>query len=150
MCTPLFQAPILHFIKSPDSVNKALSNKTGHVRPDAVLCDVGFLDLSCSLASPGLLTRNEDGSSSDVWMVCNSLGRGAGLDKLHNTLGTAAGASKMVPWVGVAAMISNNFGSNAEAFNGKAFCFLPLPISTGLPVHINGLFELSTNRRDLW
>lgn len=29
---------------------------------------------------------------------------------------------------------------------GRAFCFLPLPALTGLPVHINGFFELSSNR----
>ena len=33
---------------------------------------------------------------------------------------------------------------------GQAFCFLPLPTETGLPVHINGFFELSSNRRDIW
>lgn len=28
--------------------------------------------------------------------------------------------------------------------DGRAYCFLPLPVKTGLPaVHINGLFELS-------
>jgi sacsin len=30
---------------------------------------------------------------------------------------------------------------------GRAFCFLPLPATTGLPVHVNGFFELSSNRR---
>jgi len=33
---------------------------------------------------------------------------------------------------------------------GRAFCFLPLPVKTGLPVHVNGFFELSSNRRDVW
>lgn len=33
---------------------------------------------------------------------------------------------------------------------GLAFCFLPLPLITGLPVHVNGYFELSQNRRDIW
>eukprot|EP00850_Spirogloea_muscicola_P025588 SM003593S13375 [mRNA] locus=s3593:194:1103:+ [translate_table: standard] len=33
---------------------------------------------------------------------------------------------------------------------GRAFCFLPLPVATGLPVHVNGCFELSSNRRDVW
>ena len=33
---------------------------------------------------------------------------------------------------------------------GQAFCFLPLPVQTGLPVHVNGTFELSSNRRDIW
>ena len=34
--------------------------------------------------------------------------------------------------------------------NGLAYCFLPLPIRTGLPVMVNGFFELSSNRRDVW
>ena len=34
--------------------------------------------------------------------------------------------------------------------SGNAFCFLPLPVDTGLPVHVNGFFELSSNRRDIW
>lgn len=33
---------------------------------------------------------------------------------------------------------------------GTAFCFLPLPAHTGLPLHVNAFFELSTNRRDVW
>eukprot|EP00983_Pelagomonas_calceolata_P097879 1158290-Pelagomonas_calceolata.AAC.8 len=33
---------------------------------------------------------------------------------------------------------------------GRAYCFLPLPVLTGLPVHVNGFFELSSNRRDIW
>ncbi|XP_051132159.1 uncharacterized protein LOC127252147 isoform X2 [Andrographis paniculata] len=38
----------------------------------------------------------------------------------------------------------------ARNFEGRAFCFLPLPISTGFPVHVNAYFELSSNRRDIW
>jgi len=37
-----------------------------------------------------------------------------------------------------------------SACAGRAFCFLPLPVSTGLPVAVNGYFELSSNRRDVW
>ena len=33
---------------------------------------------------------------------------------------------------------------------GQAFCFLPLPVDSGLPVFVNGYFELSSNRRDIW
>lgn len=32
----------------------------------------------------------------------------------------------------------------------RAFCFLPLPHSTGLPVHINGHFALDSNRTNIW
>lgn len=35
-------------------------------------------------------------------------------------------------------------------FSGKAFCFLPLSIHTGLPVHINGTFAVTSNRKGLW
>ena len=33
---------------------------------------------------------------------------------------------------------------------GQAFCFLPIPVDSGLPVMVNGYFELSSNRRDIW
>ncbi|KAM6934408.1 sacsin [Xenentodon cancila] len=33
---------------------------------------------------------------------------------------------------------------------GQAFCFLPLPIQTGLPVNVNGTFAMMSNRKALW
>ena len=35
-------------------------------------------------------------------------------------------------------------------FNGQVFCFLPLPLYSRLPVHINGHFILDSTRRNLW
>ncbi|CAM9895808.1 unnamed protein product, partial [Ectocarpus sp. 8 AP-2014] len=49
----------------------------------------------------------------------------------------------------VAAHISRN-SHPPPPFEGHAFCFLPLPVNTLLPVHVNGFFELSSNRRDIW
>ncbi|KAM4016074.1 sacsin-like [Anomaloglossus baeobatrachus] len=40
--------------------------------------------------------------------------------------------------------------SNLEDFTGLVFCFLPLPVSTGLPFHINGTFSVMSNRKTLW
>nr|XP_033818277.1 sacsin-like [Geotrypetes seraphini] len=37
-----------------------------------------------------------------------------------------------------------------ENFSGQAFCFLPLPISTGLPLHLNASFSIMSNRKSLW
>jgi sacsin len=51
---------------------------------------------------------------------------------------------KVLPKHGIAA----HFGD--APLYGKAFCFLPLPVSTRLPVHINGQFALSSNRRSIW
>ncbi|KAH7404684.1 hypothetical protein KP509_15G038000 [Ceratopteris richardii] len=58
----------------------------------------------------------------------------------------------LLPWVAVAAKISGTETqvSSGMINDGKAFCFLPLPLRTNLPVHVNGFFELSSNRRDIW
>ena len=38
----------------------------------------------------------------------------------------------------------------AERPTGKVYCFLPLPIRSGLAVHVHASFALSSNRRSLW
>lgn len=55
---------------------------------------------------------------------------------------------KSIPWACVASCL--NTTEVKKDFDGQAFCFLPLPINTGLPVHVNAYFELSSNRRDIW
>nr|XP_043609454.1 sacsin [Erigeron canadensis] len=58
---------------------------------------------------------------------------------------------KFIPWACVASCIKTEDSREVkENFEGQAFCFLPLPITTGLPVHVNAYFELSSNRRDIW
>ena len=66
----------------------------------------------------------------------------------------------VVPWAAVAAPLptvgstiphEGNAGQPAmQPRGGQAFCFLPLPIMTALPVHINASFELGSNRRSIW
>jgi sacsin len=68
-------------------------------------------------------------------------------------------AVPLVPWAAIAADITppeqqeerehSEVASGAK-LQGRAFCFLPLPATTGLPVHVNAFFELSSNRRDIW
>ena len=46
---------------------------------------------------------------------------------------------KLVPWAGVAAPLSRPVGMSRHGEHhgpGRAFCFLPLPLQTGLPVHV--------------
>ena len=81
---------------------------------------------------------------------------------------------KLVPWGGVAVCVYNSEddkkkedgetaivkhleGSDVSPETrmqllkaGSAYCFLPLPVRTGLPIMVNGFFELSSNRRDVW
>jgi sacsin len=35
-------------------------------------------------------------------------------------------------------------------FRGQVFCFLPLPVESDFPVHVNGHFILNSTRRELW
>ncbi|XP_031090600.1 sacsin isoform X2 [Ipomoea triloba] len=67
----------------------------------------------------------------------------------------AATASKdfdihLLPWASVAACVSDNSSNDDIPLQGRAFCFLPLPVKTGLRVQINGFFEVSSNRRGIW
>ena len=92
------------------------------------------------------------------WLVASALG-GKEASRLAQQL-TQQGRGP-VPWAGIAAPLAEpsavapamaepgegalvSAGQMADVvpgLQGRAFCFLPLPLPTGLPVHVNGLFE---------
>ncbi|CAN8264910.1 unnamed protein product [Cochlearia groenlandica] len=111
--------------------------------------------------------QDSSGFTSHGWITGECLN--AGVSRKHLNLPEMS--HKLIPWASVAVLInsvksdnvenlsassSDLFGpstisvQNRRNFGGRAFCFLPLPITTGLPAHINAYFELSSNRRDLW
>lgn len=60
---------------------------------------------------------------------------------------------KALPWAGAAARLPNHAseqrepaGDNERHPTGAIYCFLPLPSPTGLPVHLNGFFDLGESR----
>nr|XP_024661131.1 sacsin-like [Maylandia zebra] len=57
--------------------------------------------------------------------------------------------SDKIPQASLAARV-NTKGSSIMDFKGEAFCSLPLPGKTGLPVHVNGNFEVDSARTSLW
>ena len=60
------------------------------------------------------------------------------------------GDLSLLPRGGVACLLEKT-SSDAYEKCKKAFCFLPLPFETNLPVHINGHFALDHEaRRNLW
>lgn len=113
--------------------------------------------------------KNLSGENSHMWITSECLGpsNSANIDKKSH---------KFTPWACIASCIhSVNIGSEVSDIanvqgsslkpdtsqssgtsvqerktEGRAFCFLPLPVNTGLPVHVNAYFELSSNRRDIW
>jgi sacsin len=85
---------------------------------------------------------------AERWLVCSAIGGGrARRMALEDVSGRG-----LVPWAGVAARLppEDDTADASAAERGRAFCFLPLPVNTGLPVHVNAYFELSSNRRDIW
>ncbi|KAK9856110.1 hypothetical protein WJX84_004825 [Apatococcus fuscideae] len=81
--------------------------------------------------------------STEDWLICNAICGGPALDVGMRGRG-------MLPWVGVAAQLLPGQYCEPQELQGKAYCFLPLPLTTSLPISVNGYFELSSNRRDLW
>ena len=139
----LFKAPIAEYVASVKS-GGALGTVSKQI---AALAQTG---LPCCTGQARLFVGETD--PEEHWIICNSLGSGRGLDQILRQDSTFG--AKMIPWVGVAACIPQSPGEEVlpslRPLQGKAFCFLPLPVYTGLPVHINGFFELSSNRRDIW
>jgi sacsin len=104
----------------------------------------------------------------EVYIVCQMLGAGRAREMACEPSNLTM---KLMPWAGIAALISSTemvaSASDTTAatksallppstiievdpLRGRGYCFLPLPVETRLPVHVNGYFELSSNRRDIW
>ena len=84
-------------------------------------------------------TRN----SKDVreeWLVQQGVG------DIENKEQTWSFINQVKPRHGIAAP----FVQGKNPLCGQVFCFLPLPISSELPVHVNGHFILDSSRRNLW
>ncbi|KAJ8042972.1 Sacsin [Holothuria leucospilota] len=96
--------------------------------------------------------KDNDGRLEE-WLVHQRVGI-ANKDKIPESVKHANTVTKLklFPKGGIAAMVtSKNSGRKVTNKNGKAFCFLPLPIDTNLPVHVDGYFALGhESRRNLW
>ncbi|VDI12593.1 sacsin [Mytilus galloprovincialis] len=83
------------------------------------------------------------------WLIVRRMGF-SGIHKLPEEVLSSYrnGNLGLLPRGGIA--LSLDEGKNKRE-NCKAFCFLPLPVETGLPVHVNGHFALDHEaRRNLW
>eukprot|EP00286_Rhodomonas_abbreviata_P026248 CAMPEP_0181299902 /NCGR_PEP_ID=MMETSP1101-20121128/6598_1 /TAXON_ID=46948 /ORGANISM="Rhodomonas abbreviata, Strain Caron Lab Isolate" /LENGTH=1728 /DNA_ID=CAMNT_0023405091 /DNA_START=13 /DNA_END=5195 /DNA_ORIENTATION=- len=72
--------------------------------------------------------------------------------RLHesSTAETLSAALRERPFLGAALHLDSTATHEQLCANGRPYCFLPLPLKTGLPVHLNAFFALSSNRRGLW
>ncbi|KAJ8024031.1 Sacsin [Holothuria leucospilota] len=106
-----------------------------------------------------VVVKGSDGYQEN-WIVQQNIG----LDKrniptsISEALQSGRADMKFLPKGGVASRLStkcaepnSGFDQKSRKLEHKVFCFLPLPLSTNLPVHIDGYFALDHEaRRNLW
>ncbi|XP_041369841.1 sacsin-like [Gigantopelta aegis] len=88
--------------------------------------------------------RHHPKITSQDWIVVNFYKGGSMSDQLRHLC--ADSDLSYSPYVGVAYPLTN-----IDHFKGHIFCFLPLrsKSTTGLPVHVNGYFALTQDRREV-
>ncbi|KAF9624036.1 hypothetical protein IFM89_007734 [Coptis chinensis] len=141
------------------------------------LSNIPDRDLAWNCKKMVVAEKDLSGARSHFWLTSESLCGGHTSKKF---IGLDNKSHKNIPWACVAAYLhtvnveevkelkgrtteEESSSDNPDTFlmppdsmqyrsdfEGRAFCFLPLPISTGLPLHVNAYFELSSNRRDIW
>ena len=99
--------------------------------------------------------KSETKSVSEVWFVASSMGRGQAFKFSVNDkslLPAAAVAVQLIPQERETFLpepVGGIAAGGKSHHNGTVFCYLPLPIHSGLPVHINGAFAVDSSRRHL-
>ncbi|KAI4815863.1 hypothetical protein KUCAC02_005990 [Chaenocephalus aceratus] len=86
------------------------------------------------------------------WLICSCMDVTEALKFALSDSGKRLG---LVPCGGVAVLLAEEENrrwtvKTNNAPIGEVFCYLPLRIKTGLPVHINGCFAVTSNRKEIW
>ena len=92
------------------------------------------------------LNISDSDNAKELWLVYQCCGTSSRTEKDSIPDGRQYG---LFPRGGIAALVSPLPSSEYKPQH-VAYCFLPLPIYTGLPVHVNGHFALDSSRRNLW
>ena len=135
------------------SVVKKLAAK-GHIDAKRLPKSSLVLEVNCHVTKCGNdFFRITLKQQKTFWLVVSSMGSGEAMQVAKND-------RTLLPSAGVACRLeskeSNRFlplpiekEVQGWSVNGTIFCYLPLPIHSGLPVHINGAFAVASNRRSL-
>ncbi|KAJ8257133.1 hypothetical protein COCON_G00192850 [Conger conger] len=86
------------------------------------------------------------------WLICSCMDVNEALKFSLSESGRRLG---LVPCGAVAVLLSEGENRTWTVKTnptpiGEVFCYLPLRIKTGLPVHINGCFAVTSNRKEIW
>ena len=113
-----------------------------------------IVDVECRLTKSGSDFFHDDfRTEKGTWLIVSSMGNGQALKFANDDaslLPSAGAAVQLLPTESNSFLplpVSNTF--NGLDVKGTIFCYLPLPIHSGLPFHINGAFAMASNRRFL-
>lgn len=93
-------------------------------------------------------TQTEDDYLKNDWFVNQTFGfQGTLPDDEQRFLSSFYGeeSKKFLPVAGVATKLNSS-----NLLVSSAYSFLPMPIQTGLPAHVNGHFAIHSSRRSIW
>ena len=153
---------VLHLIKQCNVLRASseVAKHAGGVKEinDSLLKSGYTVDITSNVAECGrsfFEDKSEIKSVSEVWFVASSMGRGQAFKFSVNDkslLPAAAVAVQLIPQERETFLpepVGRIAAGGKPHHNGTVFCYLPLPIHSGLPVHINGAFAVDSSRRHL-
>ena len=120
----------------------------GHAQTEGPRC-TELLKMNLSMAKSDLSGMSEALQREDMWLVNYCTGERSSLQVAQSVDGKR---NAVVPVTGVAVKMtqSDAHGTKIVPITGEVFCFMPLSIKSGFPVHVNGSFSVYQNRRRLW
>lgn len=94
----------------------------------------------------------QKGVENTNWLICSCMDV---TEALKFSLSDSGKRLGLVPCGGIAVLLSEEDNrkwtvKTSATPIGEVFCYLPLRIKTGLPVHINGCFAVTSNRKEIW
>ena len=135
------QTPVMKF-----SIKKDTSGSSYMERIDLLSTPIQIDDLKTCSSTCNLHIQS-DQEETTHWIICSAVGRPIKFQSLLSS----SDARGLVPFTEIALPVNDKTNADRRPVkvNGKVFCFLPLPISTGLGFHVNGFFNVSSDRRSV-
>lgn len=141
-------------VKIVSVANEALISTQRQAEKSLIKLDVKCKEIidSCSIHILQIAVQQCGKTEQQYWLVYNCFGTARSLEIC---LQENKKATFSLPVGGIAVPLKKNPKNGKVSplqkdFVGQGFCFLPLPINTGLPVNVNGTFAVMSNRKGLW
>ena len=142
------------FLQASSKVARRARHHTVHPR-EYPECSI-VVDIDCRFTKVGLAFFNGHEYRQEerfTWLVVSAMGNGQAMQFAENdeSLLPSGGAAVRLVRTGNNKFLPlpANVDGDEQTHNGVIFCYLPLPIHSGLPLHINGAFAVAANRRHL-